>query len=226
MGSGTLPCGQVGQKLHVMRRIGKVWRREDDLVSNKSQSLWRRAEKVLAGGPATLSKHPARFPQGLAPVFLDRGNGAYVWDVDGQRWIDTIAALGPILLGHDNGAVSDAAQGQAYRLTSASLSTRLEVEVAERLVEIIPGAEQVRFASNGKDITEAAVKVARYVTGKQHAIYIGYHGGFSDYLATTDKDGGILGYLRLYNHQLPWRDLKALDTTMDSTENNLACIML
>ena len=194
-------------------------------MSTQSNTLWQRAGKVLGGGPATLSKHPGRFCQGLAPVFIDYGSGAYVLDVDGRRYIDTIAALGPILLGHSHHAVTEAVIEQAYHLTSASLPTRLEVEVAERLVEMVPGAEQVRFASNGKDVTEAAVKVARYVTGKQHVIYVGYHGGFGDYLATTDKDGGVLPCLKTYNHQVPWGDEDAILDCLDSCYLDLAAII-
>ena len=194
-------------------------------MSTLNTALWQRAQRVLAGGPATLSKHPGRFPMGLAPMFLDRGEGAYVWDVDGRRYLDTIAALGPILLGHDNGAVSDAVQAQACRLTSASLSTRLEVEVAERLVEIVPGAEQVRFASNGADVTNAAIKLARYVTGNQHVIFCGYHGGHDSYLATTDKDGGVLACLKTYNHQVPWGNEDAILDCLDSCYRDLAAIM-
>lgn len=191
-----------------------------------SQALWARAQRVLAGGPATLSKHPARFPAGIAPAFLSHGDGAYVWDVDGHKYIDVIAGLGPILLGHDYLPVTDAVRRQAERMTSGSLPTAIEVEVAEQLVDCIPGAEQVRFASNGKDVTEAAVKLARHVTGKRHAIYVGYHGGFGDYLITTDKNGGVLPSLAQYNHQVPFGDTTALfDVIARECQDDLAIIM-
>ena len=191
----------------------------------QTDALWQRAKRVLAGGPATLSKHPTRFPHGLAPTFLERGDGAYVWDIDGNRYLDTISALGPIILGHNHPAVTEAVWTQAERLTSASLPTRLEVEVAERLCGLIPGAEQARLASNGKDVTEAAVKVARHITGKRHAIYIGYHGGFGDYLATTDKNGGVLAVLSPYNHQLTWGAWDDLAILLQQCRNDVACIM-
>src|SRR5262245_48945927 len=98
-----------------------------------SEALWGRAQKVLAGGPATLSKHPSRYPEGIAPMFLDRANGAYVWDVDNNRYIDCVAALGPILLGHNNRFVRGAIEEQSAELTCSTLSTALEVEVAEML---------------------------------------------------------------------------------------------
>lgn len=184
------------------------------MSNTTTRSLSQRAAAVLAGGPATLSKHSARFPQGLAPAFLAYGQGARVWDTEGHRYIDTIAALGPVLLGHNHHPVTEAVWHQAERLASSSLSTTLEVQVAEQLVAMMPGVEMARFALNGKDVNEAAVKLARHVMGKHHIIYCGYAGGFPDYLITTDKHGGLLPHSILYNHQIPWRDWAALNTVL------------
>lgn len=185
----------------------------------QNEASWPdRAARALAGGPATLSKSPSRFPLGIAPQFLTHGEGATVWDDAGKSYVDCIGGLGPVLLGHHNPHVTQAVIQQIGRLTCSSLSTHLEVEVAERLIEIIPGAECVRWASNGKDVTEAAIKLARYVTGRQHVIYVGYHGGFSDYLVTTDKAGGILPHIQPHNHQVPWRDSAALYAALSASQ--------
>lgn len=201
------------------------------MAQPKTDALLARAQRVLAGGPGTLSKHPSRFPAGLAPLFLAQGDGATVWDVDGREYLDCIGALGPVLLGHAHPGVMAAVRHQVGRMASSSMSTALEVEVAERLVDVIPGAEQVRFASNGADVTNAAVKLARYVTGHQHVIYVGYHGGFSDYLITTDKAGGILPQIQPYNHQVAWRKAAELYDVLIASEardgrNDLAAIMI
>ena len=197
------------------------------MASSHAEALLARAQRVLAGGPGTLSKHPSRFPAGLAPLFLAQGDGATVWDVDGREYLDCIGALGPVLLGHAHPGVMAAVRHQVGRMASSSMSTALEVEVAERLVDVIPGAEQVRFASNGADVTNAAVKLARYVTGHQHVIYVGYHGGFSDYLITTDKAGGILPQIQPYNHQVAWRDISAVSHVINlaSKRDDLAAII-
>lgn len=198
-----------------------------------SDALWSRAERILAGGPATLSKHPSRYPWGIAPKFLQGGYGAQVWDVDGNEYIDMVAALGPIILGHNDEHVYKAVSQQMgsadYGLISSTLPTALEVEVAEMLCDIIPGAEQVRFASNGADVTNAAIKVARYVTGKNHVIFTGYHGGHDAYLSTTDKDGGIVSSAGLWNHQIPWGSFSFADTIEErplSLLSDLAAIMV
>lgn len=198
-------------------------------ILTKSAELLARSERVLAGGPATLSKMPSRYPRGIAPAFLSHGDGAYVWDVDGNRYVDVVAALGPILLGHRNRSVCIAVERQIHEIASSTLSTQLEVEVAELLTSIIPGAENCRFGTNGKDVTEAAVKLARLVTGKRHVIYCGYHGGMPDYLITTPDGrnaGGVLPVLAPYNHQVQWRDEDGLLDVLDGCHTDLAAIML
>ena len=191
------------------------------------QRLWDRADRVLAGGPATLSKHPSRGPYGVAPLVLDDGDGAYVWCADGQRYVDTVAALGPILLGHSNPDVTAAVRAQAGRLTSASLLTRLEGEAAEKLCSIIPGAEMCRFMKNGSDATNAAIRLARAITGKRHVICSGYHGANYDWYAiTTEKHAGILPHNTLYSHQVPWGDKEAFTEACAISGNDLAAIIV
>lgn len=177
-------------------------------------ALWQRSEKVLAGGPGTLSKHPSRYPEGIAPKFLSHGHGAYVWDVDGFKYIDTVAALGPILLGHDALRVTEAVRRQVGMLSSSTLSTALEVEVAEMLVDMVPGAERCRFATNGADVTNAAIKIARHMTGRRNVLFCGYHGGHDSYLSTTDKNGGILSHVSMFNCQVPWGNMMSWNNVL------------
>ncbi len=171
-------------------------------------TLLPRAQRALAGGPATFSKHWTRYPQGIAPPALISGDGCYVVGTDGKRYIDTVAALGPILLGYNHPAVTQAVMEQVRSGTSFSMLHPLEVEVAELLSTLLPCAEMVRFMRNGTDATNAAVRLARAVTGHKHVIFAGYHGGGMDsYGITTDRAAGILPQLFPYNHQTPWNDL-------------------
>ncbi|HEY5866304.1 MAG TPA: aminotransferase class III-fold pyridoxal phosphate-dependent enzyme, partial [Candidatus Tectomicrobia bacterium] len=183
---------------------------------------WRkRGKQVLAGGPATLSKHWSRYPSPCTPSVLVRGQGASVWCADGIEYLDMVAGLGPILLGHNDSRVSAAVNAQIDQMTCSTLSTPLETEVAELLCAVVPGAEQVRFASNGADVTNAAIKLARHVTGKKHVVFCGYAGGHDSYLSTTEKRGGVLENLRDYNHQVPWRDFAALEAVLDQMADGL-----
>ena len=188
-----------------------------------TDTLTQRAASVLAGGPGTFSKAPSRYPQGLAPDALVRGEGCYVYDTDGRKWLDPVAALGPVLLGHAHPAVNAAIVAQLACGTSFSMLHPLEVEVAGLLCDVLPCAEMVRFARNGTDVTNMAVRLARAVTGKAHAIFVGYHGGGMDsYGITTDRTAGILPQLAPYNHQTTWGDLS---TVPRHAFDNLACIM-
>lgn len=78
----------------------------------QSNSWWRRAERVIPMGTQTLSKSPTQFVQGVSPIFLQKGKGAYVWDVDGQRYLDYPMALGPVLLGYAEPVVDEAIRRQ------------------------------------------------------------------------------------------------------------------
>ena len=188
------------------------------------RNLLSRAQSVLAGGTGTFSKHSSRYPAGLAPDALVRGNGPYVWDTQGRRFLDTVAALGPILLGHGHFAVTEAIIHQLAHGTSFSMLHPLEVEVAELLCEVIPCAEMVRFARNGTDVTNATVRLARAITGHQHMLFMGYAGGGMDsYGITTDKAAGILPQLHPYNHQLAWGNVS---TVPRHAWNDLAGIMI
>ncbi len=125
-------------------------------------SRWlARARTVIPGCAQTFSKAPAMFVQGIAPNFLSHGDGACVWDVDGNRYIDYISGLGPNILGYANGAVNEAVYEQMRKGVSFSLPHTIEVEVAELLRELIPCAEMVRFGKNGSDATSGAVRLAR-----------------------------------------------------------------
>lgn len=170
-----------------------------------------RAAHVLAGGPGTFSKAACRYPAGLVPEALVRGGGAYVYGTNGHRYLDLVAALGAVLLGHAHPTVNTAAMAQMAQGTSFSMLHPLEVEVAELLCDVVPCFDMVRFCRNGTDATNAAVRLARAITGRHHVIAVGYHGGGSDwYGCTTDKAAGILPHIASYNHQTAWGDLSTV----------------
>src|SRR5438128_8083722 len=106
----------------------------------KSREYFARARKVIPSCTQTFSKGPTQFVQGVAPVFLRRGQGSHVWDVDGNEYIDYPMALGPVILGHNYPEVTEAATRQTQDGVTFSLPHPLEIEVAEKLVEMIPCA--------------------------------------------------------------------------------------
>src|ERR1019366_8947159 len=152
-----------------------------------SKHWLKRAKKVIPGCAQTFSKGPLAFVQGLAPNYLERVNGPYAWDVDGNRYIDYISGLGAVILGHCNPTVDKAVRSQMQSGLSYSLPHRLEVEVAELLCEVIPCAEMVRFGKNGSDATTAAVRVARAFTRRNKVARCGYHGWQDWYIGSTSR---------------------------------------
>jgi len=139
---------------------------------------------------STYSKYPDRYPAN-APRHADRASGAYV-EANGRQYIDTTSALGAVILGHQNPDVDRAVVKQIQRGVSFSLPTRLEAELAERLCALVPNGERVRFAKNGYDVTTAAVRIARAVTGRPAVLMYedGYH-GMSDVFVREPKTGGV-----------------------------------
>lgn len=181
--------------------------------------LWEKADKLLVGEFQTLSKGPSRYPFGIAPKFLDRAKGAYVYSLDGRKFIDLPCSLGPVILGYSDPAVNAAVIEQITRGPRFTLGSRVEIEVAELITSLIPSIESVRYGLNGTDATNAAVRLARYETGKPHHIFIGYHGTQDSYISTTENDGGTLPELKKYNHQLRWGDVQQLLDTINKINN-------
>ncbi len=184
----------------------------------ESNRLWERALRVIPAGTQTLSKAPSQFVDGVSPKFLARGRGCHVWDVDGNEYIDWPMALGPILLGYDFPAVTEAVVAQTREGTTFTLMHPKEVILAERLVDVIPCAERVRFAKNGADATGGAIRAARALTGRDHVIATGYHGYHDWYIATTERDAGVPRLHRELTHAIPFNDLPALDAALSAHE--------
>src|SRR5947208_2766499 len=181
-----------------MRRLGQ------------SNAWWQRAQRIIPMGTQTLSKSPTQFVQGVSPIYLQRGRGSHVWDVDGNEYIDYPMALGPVLLGYAEPAVDEAIRGQLADGIVFSLMHPLEVEVAERIVGMCPGVEAVRFGKSGSDAMSAAVRAARAYTGRDRVLVSGYHGWHDWYIATTTRNRGIPEVVTSLVATFPFDDLGAL----------------
>jgi len=141
-----------------------------------SQACLARAEDSIPLGAQTFSKSKLQYPQ-PSPLFVTHGQGALVWDVDGNEYVDCVSALLPNILGYREPRVDSAIRRQLSKGISFSLATELEAELAETLRRLIPCAEMVRFGKNGTDVTTAAVRVARAFTDRSMVLICGgYHG--------------------------------------------------
>lgn len=192
----------------------------------RSNEWWARAEKVIPMGTQTLSKSPTQFVQGVSPIYLERGRGAHVWDVDGNEYVDYPMALGPVILGYAEPSVDEAIRRQLRDGITFTLMHPLEVEVAERIVAMCPGVEAVRFGKTGSDALSAAIRAARASTGRDVVLVAGYHGWHDWYVGTTTRDAGVPEAVRRLTITFRYGDLDDLARVLGENRDRVAAVCL
>jgi len=159
----------------------------------QGQELWRRAKQVIPGGNMLLSKRSEMFLPEHWPAYFSRAKGCHVWDLDGRELIDmTIMGIGTNLLGYGHPEVDAAVAATVSAGNMSTLNCPEEVLLAERLVQMHPWAEMVRFARSGGESNAIAIRIARAATGRETVAICGYHGWHDWYLATNlQNDSGL-----------------------------------
>ena len=190
----------------------------------KSEELLKRALKTVPLASQTFSKSYLQHPLGKAPLFLTHGQGAFVWDVDGNQYLDMVSGLLSVSLGYNDPDVNNAITKQLNCGISFSLATELEYKLAELLVKHIPSAEKVRFGKNGTDVTSAAVRLARAYTRRDKVLVCGYHGWQDWYIASTTRSLGVPNEVKKLTDTVPYNNLEALESLL-KTEAYSAFIM-
>ncbi|MBU1159689.1 aminotransferase class III-fold pyridoxal phosphate-dependent enzyme [Patescibacteria group bacterium] len=192
----------------------------------KSLSHYKRARKLIPNQSQTLSKAPSQFLIGKMPLFSKRAKGCYIWDVDGNKYIDYMGALGPIILGYADPITDNVVKKQLKDGIIFSQPHPLELEVAELLVKIIPSCEMVRFAKNGSDATSGAVRIARAYTSKDIILYCGYHGAQDWYIVITERNQGVPKILKKLIYEFKYNDLDSLKKLFKKFHNKVAAIIM
>lgn len=185
----------------------------------QSWRLWEEARAVIPLGTQTHSKAPREALRGVEPCFLARGDGGRVWDVDGNEYIDLRCGLGPISLGHRFPAVEAAIREQLENGLIFSYASPLEVEVARRLIEIIPCAESVRFLKSGGEAMAAAIKLARAFTGRELVLKCGYHG----WLQMT-AGPGVPASVGESLREMPWGEIAPYEAAFAREGERIAAV--
>jgi len=192
----------------------------------QSHAWLERAKEVIPSCAQTFSKGHTQYVQGVAPVFLERGKGCRVWDVDGNQYIDYVQGLLPNILGYANDEVNAAAAAQLAEGHSFSLPHPLEVKLAERLTRMIPCAEMVRFGKNGSDATSGAVRAARAFTGRERIACCGYHGWQDWYIGSTTRNAGVPQAVRNLTHPFAYNDLASLEKVLFAHRGEFAAVIM
>ena len=189
-----------------------------------SEQLLDRALKSIPLGSQTFSKSLTQYPRGASPFFIEKGQGAKVWDVDGNEYIDFTNSLAAVTLGYCDKDVDKAVQGQMQNGVIFSLPHTLEMQVAEKLIDIIPCAQKVRFAKNGTDATSAAVRIARAYTDKEAIAVCGYHGWQDWYIGSTTRGLGVPKGVKDLTHKFEYNNIQSLEKIFSSFD--LACVIM
>ena len=190
----------------------------------KSEELLAREMKVSPLAAQTFSKSYRYFCRGIAPSYMDHGEGCYVYDVDGNKFIDYMCALGPITVGYNIPEVNEAVINQVKKFASGSLQSELEVELAEKLCQIVPCAEMVRFVKNGGDATTSAIRLARAYTGRDIVLMSGYHGMHDWSIGASDNHKGVPEAVRKLTINFSYNDLEDLENKLKA--NEVAAVIL
>jgi len=235
------------QVLELRRSHPKLFQANQKIKNNEGvsmgtgQKLYKRAKKVIPGGNMLLSKRPEMFLPEKWPAYFSKSKGCKVWDLDGNEYIDmSIMGIGTNILGYGHPEVDEAVIKTVKDGNMATLNCPEEVYLAEKLVELHPWADMVRFARAGGEINSIAVRIARASTGRDKIAICGYHGWHDWYLSTnlnSDKnlDGHLLPGLQpngvprgLTGTTLPfnYNDIEQLEQLIKDNKGEIAAIKM
>jgi glutamate-1-semialdehyde 2,1-aminomutase len=210
--------------------------------TSASAALFERGGQVLVEGVSSASRGPATF--GTHPRYMTHGEGARLYDADGNAYIDWMMAFGALPLGHGHPAIVETVSREIARGSHFATALEVEVEVAELLVKILPHADKVRFANTGTEAAMAAFRLARGLTGRRKIIKFEghYHGWWDGVLVNTNAmptammgpltspiripdSAGLLEETWLDTVVVPWNDVEMLERAMESHGRDAACVV-
>lgn len=191
-----------------------------------SGRLLGRALERIPFGAQTFSKSHLQFPPGRAPLFVSHADGARLFDVDGNDYVDLVNAILPVVLGYRDPDVDEAVRRQLDNGISFSLATELEYELAEMLAHHIPCAEMTKFGKSGTDVTTAAIRLARAYTGRNKIIMTGYHGWGDWSMSPTERSLGIPVHIADDNEQATFGDYEYFQSRFRNFGDHIAAIIV
>jgi len=194
----------------------------EKLNLEKSLALLEEAKELTPGGMLGI-RRPYNFIEGEYPVFIERGYEGHIVDVDGNDYIDMLCSYGPIILGYIENEINNAVKEQMDKGFCFSLVQKLQNELQEKLVELIPCAEMAVLAKTGSDVTTMAVRVARGYTGKDKILRCGYH-GWHDWC--VENKGGVPDETISMTIGFKYGDLNELKAKLEENKDDVACIII
>ncbi|MCE0559283.1 glutamate-1-semialdehyde 2,1-aminomutase [Motilimonas sp. E26] len=202
---------------------------------SQSSQLFEQAKTVIPGGVNS----PVRAFNGVggSPLFIDKANGAYIYDVDGKDYIDYVGSWGPMVLGHNDDRIKQAVLAAVENGLSFGAPTAIEVEMAEKVRQLVPSMEQVRMVSSGTEATMSAIRLARGYTGRDKIVkFEGCYHGHADSLLVKAGSGaltlgqpsspGIPADFAKHTLTASFNDLASVEALFDQYGDDIACIIV
>ena len=202
---------------------------------SQSKDLFKRALKSISGGVNS----PVRSFKNVGgePIFFDHAKGCHLYDVDGNRFIDYVGSWGPMILGHSANVTQKSILTQLEKATSFGAPTLIEIELAEKIIELVPSIEKVRMMNSGTEATMTAIRLARGFTGRDIVIkFEGCYHGHADVLLAKAGSGvltlgipdtpGIPESVTSNTIVLPFNDIEAVKETFSSHANQIAAVIV
>ncbi len=190
---------------HIARNEGSAF--------GTGQKLWMRAKRIIPGGNMLLSKRAEMFLPDLWPAYFSKAKGCKVWDLDGREYLDmSIMGIGTNVLGYGHPEVDEAVINTVRAGNMATLNCPEEVYLAEKLIELHPWADMVRFARSGGEANAIAIRIARAASGRDNVAICGYHGWHDWYLSANLADDANLD-----GHLLPGLEPKGVPRNLKGT---------
>jgi glutamate-1-semialdehyde 2,1-aminomutase len=204
-------------------------------MKSRNETLFEKSQSSIPGG--VNSPVRAFRSVGGTPLFMARGEGAYVWDMDGRRYVDYVGSWGPLVLGHAHEEVVRAVQRAASRGLSFGAPTEAELEMAELLLRLLPSMQQVRLVSSGTEATMSAIRLARGYTGRPKIIkFEGCYHGHADSLLVKAGSGaltfgqpssaGVPPEITAHTLVLDYNDAELLERAFSTQGDQIAAVIL
>lgn len=194
----------------------------------RSRSLQKKSHALIPGGAHTYAKGDDQYPESF-PLFIDRGEGCHIWDADGNEYIEYGMGLRSVTLGHGYRPVVEAAYKEMLRGLNFTRPATIEVECAEKVLDLIRGGEMVKFAKNGSDVTSAAVKLARAHTGRDIVAICVDHPFFSVddwFIGKSEMAAGIPKVVQELTVGFHYNDLDSVRALFEQYPGQISCLVM
>lgn len=194
----------------------------------RNEFYGKKAHELIPAGAHTYSRTDEVFPEN-APRVFDHTKGVYAWDVDGNKFLDFGMACRSVTVGYDFDRISEAAIKMIHNGNTASKASKVEVDAAQTMVDLIPWVDMVKFAKNGSTVTSAATKLARAYTGRKYIVRCKEHSFFSYddwFIGNTVVNAGIPEEIQKLTLQFNYNDIDSVKRVFEAYKGEVACLIM